>query len=91
MNKRAIATIEIEAFAVSRSTVPAEQRQPVSHDSGDYPAKPETRPRRALRWLIDSLALAGAGMAGVYVGALLDPSQVSDDQTSRKDGPDWIG
>ena len=27
----------------------------------------------ALRWFIDTLALAGAGMAGVYVGVWLDP------------------
>jgi hypothetical protein len=87
MNKRGLATIEIEAFALSRSTAHDEQRQPVSHDRGDCPSKPETRRRAALRWLIDSLAIASAGMAGVYVGVLLDPSDVSDDQTSRKDRP----
>ena len=90
MNKRALTTIEIEAFALSSSTAPDERRQPVSHDGGDYPSKPETRPRAALRWLIDTLALAGAGMAGVYVGVWLDPSNVSGNQTSRKDRPDWI-
>jgi hypothetical protein len=89
MNKRALTTIEIEAVALSRSTAPDEQRQPVSLDSGDYPPKPETRPRAALSWLIDSLAVAGAGMAGVYVGVLLDPSDVSGDQTGRKDRPEW--
>jgi hypothetical protein len=87
MNKRALATIEIEAFALSRSTSPDDQRQPVSHDPGDYPSKPETRRRAALRWLIDSLAIAGAAMAGVYVGVLLDPSDVSGEQTGRTDGP----
>jgi hypothetical protein len=74
MNKRAVTTIEIEAFALSSPSAPDEQRQPVPHDSKDYPSKPETRPRAALRWLIDSLAIAGAGMAGVYVGVVLDPS-----------------
>ena len=83
MNKRALTTIEIEAFALSSSTAPDERRQPVSHDGGDYPSKPETRPRAALRWLIDTLALAGAGMAGVYVGVWLDPSNVSGNQTSN--------
>ena len=73
MNKRALTTIEIEAFALSSSTAPDERRQPVSHDGGDYPSKPETRPRAALRWLIDTLAFAGAGMAGVYVGVLARP------------------
>jgi hypothetical protein len=87
MNKRALATIEIEAFPLSSSTTPDEPRQPVSHDSGDDPSKPETRPRAALRWLIDSLAIAGAGMAGVYVGVWLDPSDVSGEQTGRKDRP----
>jgi hypothetical protein len=86
MNKQALATIEIEAFALSRSTAPNDQRQPVSHDGGDYPSKPETWRRAALRWLIDSLATAGAGMAGVYVGVWLDPSDVSGEQTGRKDG-----
>jgi hypothetical protein len=32
---------------------------------------------RALRWFIDTLALGGCGMAGVYVGELLDPSNVA--------------
>ena len=90
MNKRALTTIEIEAFALSSSTAPDERRQPVSHDGGDDPSKPETRPRAALRWFIDTFALAGAGMAGVYVGVWLDPSNVSGNQTSRRDGPDWI-
>ena len=89
MNKRALTTIEIEAFALSSSTAPDERRQPVSHDGGDYPSKPETRPRAALRWLIDTLAFAGAGMAGVYVGVWLDPSDVSGNQASRKDRSDW--
>jgi hypothetical protein len=40
MNKRALTTIEIEAFALSSSTAPDERRQPVSHDGGDYPSKP---------------------------------------------------
>jgi hypothetical protein len=42
----------------------------------------------ALRWLIDSFALAAAGMAGVYVSDLLDPSNVSGNQTRRKDWSD---
>ena len=61
---------------------PGERRQPVSHDGGDYPSKPETLRRAALRWLIDSLALAGAGL---YTGVWLDPSDLSDNRTSRKD------
>jgi hypothetical protein len=44
--------------------------------------------REWLRLLVDSLALAGAGMAGVYVGDLLDPSNLSGNQTRRKDWPD---
>ena len=87
MNRRALTTIESETFALSRPTAPDEQRQPVSHDGGDYPARRESQPCAALRWLIDSLALAGAGMAGVYLGVLLDLSDVSDERTSRKDGP----
>ena len=88
MNKRALTTIESETFAPSSSTAPDWRRQPVSHDGGDSTSTPETRPRAALRRLIDSLALAGGGMAGVYAGVWLDPLNLSDDQTSRKDGPD---
>ena len=88
MKKQALTVIEIETFTLSSSIAPDERRQPVSPNGGDYPSKPETRRRAALRWLIDSLALAGAGMAGVYVGDLLDPSNVSGNQTRRKDWPD---
>ncbi len=43
------------------------------------PSEPETRRRGALRWLVDTLALAGAGMARVYVGVWLYPSNFPDD------------
>jgi hypothetical protein len=86
MNNEALTAIEIEALVLSTLTAPPdERREPVSLDGGDYPSKPETRRRAALRWLIDSLALAGAGMAGLYVGVWLDPSNVSGNQTSRED------
>ena len=64
MNKQALTAIEIEAFALSSSTAPDERQQPVSHDAGDYPSNPETRPRAALRWVIDTLALAGGWDGG---------------------------
>jgi hypothetical protein len=54
----------------------------------EHLAKPEIWQSAALCWLIDSLALAGAGMAGVHVSDLLDPSNVSGNQTRRKDRPD---
>ena len=65
MNKQALTTIEIEALASSTLTAPDERRQAASQDRGDSPSKPETRRRAALHWFIDTLALAGAGMAGV--------------------------
>jgi hypothetical protein len=83
MNKQALTTIETEAFALSDSTAPGERRQPVLDDCGKHPPKPEARRRAALRWLIDTLALAGAGIAGVNVGVWLDTPNV--DQTGRKD------
>ena len=85
MKKQALTAIEIEALAPSTLIAPDERREPVSLDGGDYPSKPETRGRAALRWFIDTLALAGAGMAGVYVGVWLDEPNVSGDQTSGKD------
>ena len=64
MNKRALTAIEIEALALSTLISPDERREPVSLDGGDYLSKPETRRSAALRWFIDTLALAGAAMAG---------------------------
>ena len=87
MKTQALTVIEIETSTLSTSIAPDERRQPVSHAGGGYPSKPETRPRKALRWLIDSLALGGAGMAGVYVSDLLDPSNVPGNQAR---GKDWL-
>ena len=92
MNKRALTVIEIEANGVpALQPIPAtlispdERREPVSLDGGDYLSKPETRRSAALCWFIDTLALAGAAMAGVYVGDWLDPSNVSGNRTDGKD------
>jgi hypothetical protein len=71
MNKQALKTIEIETIALSTSAALDELRS-VSEDSEAHPSKPETRRHAALRWFIDTLALAGAGMAGIYVGVWLD-------------------
>ena len=83
MKKQALTVIEIETFALSTSAVLDELRRPVSEDAGAYSSAPETRRRSALRWLIDSWALAGAGMAGVYVCDLLDPSHVPGNQEKQ--------
>jgi hypothetical protein len=84
MKKQALTAIEIDALAPSTLAAPDERRE-VSLNGGDYSSNPETRGRAALRWFIDTLALAGCGMAGVYVGVWLDEPNVSGDQTSRKD------
>jgi hypothetical protein len=89
MKKQALTTIEIEAFAPSTLTALDEQPRSVSHDDEEHPPKPEIWRSAALRWFIDTLAVAGAGMAGVYVGVWLDEPNVSGDQTSKKDRPDW--
>jgi hypothetical protein len=85
MKKQAPTAIEIEMLAPSILSAPDERCEPVSLDGGDYPSKPETRRRAALRGLIHSFALASCSMAGVYVGVWLDEPKVSGDQTSRKD------
>jgi hypothetical protein len=85
MNKQALTAIEIESLAPSTLTAPDERREPVSLDGGDYPSKPETRGRAALRGFIDSFALASCSMAGVYIGVWLDEPNVSGDQISGKD------
>ncbi len=64
MKEQALTTIETESVAPSR---------PASEDSGAHASHPGTRGRAALRWFIETLALAGCGMAGVYVGVWLDP------------------
>ena len=78
MKKQALTAIEIDAL-----TAPDERREPVS--LGGYPSKPETRRRAALRGFIDTLAFAGAAMAGVNVSVWLDEPNVSGDQISGKD------
>jgi hypothetical protein len=85
MNKQAPTAIEIEVLAPSTLSAPDERCEPVSLDSGDYPSKPETRGRAALRWFIDSFALASCGMAGVYVGVWLDEPNVPGGQISGID------
>jgi hypothetical protein len=77
--------IEIEALAPSTFISPDERREPVSLDGGDYLSRPETRRSAALRSFVDTLAFAGAAMAGVYLGDCLDPSNVSGNQTDGKD------
>ena len=71
-------------LAPSTLIAPDERREPVSLDGGDYPSKPQTRRRPALRWFIDTLALAGGGMAGVYVGVWLDEPNVPGDRPAGK-------
>ena len=85
MKEQALTAIDIDALAPSTLTAPDERREPVSLDGRDYPSKPETRRRAALRGFVDTLVFAGAAMAGVNVGVWLDEPNVSGDQTSRKD------
>ena len=85
MKNQALTAVEIEVLAPSTLSAPDERREPASLDDGDYPSKPETRGRAALRGLIHSFALASCSMAGVYVRVWLDEPKVSGDQTSRKD------
>lgn len=71
MKKQGLTTIGVETSAPSAAR--DEPPRPDSEDSEAYAAKPEGRGRAALRWFIDTLALAGCGMAGVYVGVWLEP------------------
>ena len=87
--KQVLAAMEIEALAPSTSAPTDERWEPVSLDGEDYPSKPQTQGRAALRWFIDTLALAGCGMAGVYVGVWLDPP-TSPETRSQEDRPDRV-
>ena len=85
MNKQVLRVIEIEALSPSTSISPDERRGPVSLDGGGYLSRPETRRSAALRSFIDTLAFAGAAMAGVYVGDWLDEPNVPGGQISGID------
>lgn len=86
MKKQAPNAIEIEVLAPSSLSTRDERYKPVLLDGGDYPSKPRTRGRAALRWFIDSFALASCSMAGIYVDVWLDEPNISGDQISGKDG-----
>ena len=75
-----------EVLAPSTLISPDERREPVSLDGGDYLSTPETRWSATLRWFIDTLALAGAAMAGVYAGDWLDEQDVPSDRPAGKTG-----
>jgi hypothetical protein len=85
MKKQVPTAIEIEVLAPSTLTAPDERREPVSPDGGDYPSKPETRGRAALRCFIDAFALASCSMAGVYIGVWLDEPNDPRDLIGGKD------
>jgi hypothetical protein len=88
MKRQALTAIDIEAFTPSTSAALDERLRPFSHDSEEHLVKQEIWQSAALRWLIDSLALAGGGIAGIHISDLLDPLNVSGNQTHRKDWPD---
>jgi hypothetical protein len=91
MKKQTPTVIEIEVLAPSILSAPDERCEPVPLDGGDYPSKPETRGRAALRWFVDSFALASCSMAGVHIGVWLDEPDNSGDQTSGRGRSDWRG
>ena len=86
MKKQALTTIGINTFAPSGAR--DEPPRPVSEDSEAYASKPEGRGRATLRWFIDTLALAGCGMAGVYVGVWLEPPP-ADEESPRFERDSW--
>ena len=76
MKKQALTRIEIDALAPSTLTAPDERREPVSPDGRDYPSKPETRARAALRapWMpIALLAVVSVLSLAARVAWLSDP------------------
>ena len=85
MNKRSLTAIEIEALAPSVLTAPDNWVDPVPLDGRDYPSKPETRGRAALRCFIDAFALASCSMAGGYIGVWLDEPNDPRDLIGGKD------
>lgn len=79
MKNQALTIIEIEEFAPLTLAALDERRQPLTRDGGACLSEPKPRRRAALRWFIDTLALARCGMAGVYVGVWLDPPDFDPD------------
>jgi hypothetical protein len=72
VKKQALTTTEIEMLALATLAEFDERRRPVSGDSGTHFSQPKTGGRAKLHWFIETLALAGGAMAGVYVGVWLD-------------------
>ena len=85
MKKQALTAIEIDALDPPTLNAPHKPSELVLLSGGAYPSTPETRGRAALRWFIDSFALASCSMAGVYIGVWLDESNVLDVQPHGKD------
>jgi hypothetical protein len=87
MKKQALTTTEIETSAPRTSVVLHESRQTISEDSGFNLSQPNTRRRAKLHWFIETLALAGGAMAGLYVDAWLDAPDLeanSEDTESKE-------
>jgi hypothetical protein len=72
MKKQALTTTEIEMLALATLAELDERQRPISEDGGLNLSRPKARRRVTLHWFIETLALAGGAMAGVYVGAWLD-------------------
>jgi hypothetical protein len=84
MKKQALTRTEIETLAPGTSAAFDQWLQPVSEDDGVDRSEPKTRQRARLQWLIDTLALAGCAMAGVYVAAWLDTSDSDPNSVDRE-------
>jgi hypothetical protein len=79
VKKQALTTITIETLAPGTSVELNEVLRAVSAESGVNLSQPKTRQRATLDWFIETLALAGGAMAGIYVGAWLDAPDLDPD------------
>jgi hypothetical protein len=84
MKKQALTTTEIETFAPGTFAAINEWRRQVSEDGEVNLSQPKTRPRATLDWFIDSFAIAGCAMAGVYLGAWLEAPDFDPDSVDTE-------
>jgi hypothetical protein len=75
MKKQALTRTEVETLAPGTSAAFDQWLLPVSEDDGADLSEPRTRRRARLHWFIETLALAGGAMAGIYVAAWLEPPE----------------
>ena len=79
LEERGFTAAELQMLAQATLAEFERRRRPVSEDSGPSLSKPKVRRRITMRSFMESLAIAGCAMAGVYAGVWLDSPDFDPD------------